>query len=99
MGATPRYGLAYLDRGQPQNTTRAVLQSNAETIETALANQAAYVDQLATLLPGPSMSYIGTDTDGVPYFDPAGAQTQPAAVGLDTDGVPYLVSFVDRSSL
>jgi hypothetical protein len=34
---TPIYGLAYLVAGEPARNTRTVLQSNAETIETALA--------------------------------------------------------------
>jgi hypothetical protein len=98
MGATARYGLAYIDRGEPMRNTRADLQANAETTEAALLRIAGYVDQLVTVLPG-SATYIGTDTDGAPYYDPSGAATQPAAVGLDTDGVPYLVSFTDRSTL
>lgn len=98
MALTPRYQLRYLDRTDPANLTRVVLQTNAETTEAALLRIAGYVDQLVTVLPG-SATYIGTDTDGVPYYDPSGAATQPAAVGLDTDGVPYLVSFTDRSTL
>lgn len=34
---TPIYGIKYLQLGEPIRTTRAVMQQNAETIETALA--------------------------------------------------------------
>jgi hypothetical protein len=98
MGTTPRYRLRYLDRYDPANGTRAVLQDNAETTEAALTRIAGYVDQLATVVPG-GQTYIGLDTDGTPYFDPAGSVASPAGVGVDTDGVPYVVAFTDRSTL
>ena len=36
---------------------------------------------------------IGTDTDGVPYFDPSGV-TDGTVVGTDTDGVPFFIPAV-----
>jgi hypothetical protein len=92
MATTPRYGFAYLDDLEPLNNTRAKLQDNAETAEAALARIDAYVDQLATVIPG-GQTYIGIDTDGVPYFDPTGSVTAPAGVGIDTDGTPYIVEW------
>lgn len=100
MAVTPRYGLRYLDPGQSLVDTRDVLEDNADTTEAALAHHAAYVDQLASMMPGGStQSYIGLDADGAPYFDPAGGITQPAGVGLDRDLTPYVVHFVDRNTL
>jgi hypothetical protein len=93
MGTTPRYGFSYLDPLEPMVNTRAKLQANAETAETAIARLDAYVDQLATVLPG-GQAFIGIDTDGIPYFDPLGSVTNPAGVGLDTDGTPYIVEWI-----
>lgn len=98
MGATARYGLTYIDRGQPIRDTRAGLQSNAETTDAALTRIQAYVNQLATVLPG-GQTVIGFDTDGVPYVDRAGSVSNPANVGIDTDGTPYLVRFSDPEGL
>lgn len=89
---TPRYNLAYLDPGQSLIDTRDVLEDNADTVEAALGGIQAYVNQLATVIPG-GQTVIGIDTDGVPYFDPNGAVTNPAGVGVDTDGVPYIVEW------
>lgn len=35
-------------------------------------------------------STIGIDTDGIPYFDPAGVPDSTATVLPDVDGVPYV---------
>ena len=92
VGLTPRWKLRFLDRGQSLNETRDVLEDNAGTVETALTGISNYVNQLATVIPG-GQTVIGIDTDGVPYFDPNGAVTNPAGVGVDTDGVPYIVEW------
>jgi hypothetical protein len=89
---TPRYGFAYLDPGQSMIDTRDVLAANATGAEAILAAMQAYVDQLATVIPG-GQTVIGIDIDGVPYFDPAGSVTNPAGVGIDTDGTPYIVEW------
>lgn len=98
MGATARYGLQYIDRGQPIRDTRAQLQNNAETTDAALTRIQAYVNQLATILPG-GQTVIGIDIDGNPYVNRAGSVSNPAAIGLDTDGNPYVVRFLDPEGL
>lgn len=98
MGYTTRYRLRYLDRADPLNGTRQILQDNATTIEAALTQVQAYVNQLATILPG-GQTYIGIDVDGNPYVNRAGSVSNPAAIGLDTDGNPYVVRFLDPEGL
>jgi hypothetical protein len=94
-GRTPRLGIRYLERNEPMLTTRAVLEDNARTTEDALLKVQALVAQLGTLVQpgGWAQGYIGLDTDGVPYYDPAGAVTQPAAIGIDTDLIPYVIEW------
>jgi hypothetical protein len=62
MATTPRYGFAYLDDLEPMVNTRAKLQTNAETAEAALARIDAYVDQLATVIPGGQTLSASTPT-------------------------------------
>jgi hypothetical protein len=89
---TPKWRFPYLARGQSMRDTRAVLQEIAETNDAGLTRIAAYVDQLATVIPA-GQTVIGIDTDGTPYFDPTGSVTAPAGVGIDTDGTPYIVEW------
>lgn len=90
MGYTTRYRLRYLDRTDPLNGTRPILQENAETIDTALTTTYARVNDLVALLPA-GQTVIALDTDGVPFFDPAATVSNPIPMGLDTDGVPYFL--------
>lgn len=94
MGLTPRYGFRFLDRGQAIRETRAVLEDNALTLEAGLTLVQAYVNQLATILPG-GQTVIGFDTDGVPYVDQSASVSNPAAIGIDTDGTAYVIRFLD----
>jgi hypothetical protein len=91
MPTTNHFGISYIAPGEPLSTTRAQLEENAWTIEEALLATLARVNQLATVLPA-GQAVIGLDTDGRPYFDPAGTVSNPVAVGLDTDGRPYFVT-------
>jgi hypothetical protein len=90
MGYTTRYRLRYLDRADPLNGTRQILQDNAQTIETALTTVQARANDLIALLPA-GQTVIALDIDGVPYFDPAGTVANPVPMGLDTDGIPYFL--------
>jgi hypothetical protein len=94
-GATARFGFRFLTRTDPANTTRAVLQDNAETLEAGLSQVQGQVAQLATLLQpgGWAQGFIGLDTDGRPYVDPTGAVPAPARVGIDTDATPYVIDW------
>lgn len=92
MPTTTRYGLAFIAPGESLSLTRGQLEANAWTTETALTRLQANVNQLATVLPG-GQTVIGLDTDGRPYFDPAGTVNRPVGLGLDTDGRPYFVQF------
>lgn len=98
MGATARYGLQYLDRGEPMRNTRVKLQANAESTETVLTRLQAYVNQLASLVPL-GQTVIGLDTDGTPYIVRSGSSARPVGVGLDTDGTPFLIRFLDPEGL
>jgi hypothetical protein len=92
MPTTNHYGLTYLAPGEPLYQARAQLEDNAWTTEAALKRIQAQVNQWATLMPG-GQTVIGLDTDGRPYFDPAGSVANPVGMGLDTDGRPYFVQF------
>jgi hypothetical protein len=95
MGATARFGLQYIDRGQPMRDTRAQLQANAESIERTLENIQGFVASYVAasgIGQGWSQTFIGLDTDGTPYVNPAGV-TQPVRIGLDTDGTPYVINW------
>jgi hypothetical protein len=90
MAYTTRYRLRYLDRADPLNGTRQILADNAQTIETALTAVHARANDLIALLPA-GQTVIALDTDGIPYFDPAGTVANPVPMGLDTDGTPYFL--------
>jgi hypothetical protein len=94
--STPRFGIRYLAVGDSARGLRADLEANAKTTETALEKVQAFAAQLASLMqggPGKTQAYIGLDTDGVPYFDPAGSVPKPVQIGLDTDSTPYFLDW------
>lgn len=96
MGMTARFKLRFISKGESMNGTRLVLEDNANTIDKALTDVQAFAAQLASLMqggPGRTQTFIGKDTDGVPYFDPTNSVAQPLQVGLDVDATPYVIDW------